>query len=125
MSDQIETHSIQRPSPTGSCGWYSPLANFAERLLSGLATGRCRPILLNNFLEFGWFLAILKPRCSRGRRGNDGTTGWRSEEAVLLLQSRRSRSRRPPATGNRSVSRSERAAPASRPVLQPHRPALD
>ena len=49
-------------------------------------------MLLKKSLENGRLLAMLRPGCSRGRSGNDGTTVWRPEAAVLLFQSRRSRS---------------------------------
>src|SRR6266496_4862042 len=55
------------------------------------------PILLKNSLESERLVAMLKSRRSRGRSGDDGTRVWRSEEAVLLIQSRRPRSCRAPA----------------------------
>ena len=52
------------------------------------ATDRTRPMLLKKSLENGRLLAMLRPGCSRGRRGNDGTTTWWSQATVLFVQSR-------------------------------------
>ena len=60
-----------------------------------------------------------------GAHRDDGSARRQSGQALLLLQSRRSRAAQSPAARHRSLLRPRRAAPPPRAVLQPHGPPVD